>query len=124
LDFSGNCFPKENSWTESTTPWTTSARSTVDRRHCLSRELAEARPPAALVPESFDQGAGERKGGQANSMVGLPWLGRRWKGVSPTVELRSREDDGKGFGIARGRVLFVGLVFRVMVPQLLLLLSQ
>jgi hypothetical protein len=29
-----------------------------------------------------------------------------------------------GFGIARGRVLFVGLVFRVMVPRLLLLLSQ
>jgi hypothetical protein len=27
------------------------------------------------------------------------------------------------FGIARGRVLFVGLVFRVMVPRLLLLLS-
>jgi hypothetical protein len=48
------------------------------------------------VPESFDRGAGERKGGQANSMAGLPWLGRRWKGVSPTVELRSREDDGKG----------------------------
>jgi hypothetical protein len=29
-----------------------------------------------------------------------------------------------GFGIARGRVLFVGLVFRVMVPRLLLLLSR
>jgi hypothetical protein len=29
-----------------------------------------------------------------------------------------------GFGIARGRALFVGLVFRVMVPRLLLLLSQ
>jgi hypothetical protein len=28
-----------------------------------------------------------------------------------------------GFGTARGRVLFVGLVFRVMVPRLLLLLS-
>jgi hypothetical protein len=29
-----------------------------------------------------------------------------------------------GFGIARGRVLFVGLVFWVLVPQLLLLLSR
>jgi hypothetical protein len=29
-----------------------------------------------------------------------------------------------GFGIARGRVLFVGLVFCVMVPRLLLLLSR
>jgi hypothetical protein len=28
------------------------------------------------------------------------------------------------FGIARGRVLFVGLVFCVLVPRLLLLLSQ
>jgi hypothetical protein len=29
-----------------------------------------------------------------------------------------------GFGIARGRVFFVGLVFCVMVPRLLLLLSR
>jgi hypothetical protein len=29
-----------------------------------------------------------------------------------------------GFGIAQGRVLFVGLVFYVMVPRLLLLLSR
>jgi hypothetical protein len=29
-----------------------------------------------------------------------------------------------GFGIARGRVLFVGLVFCVLVPRLLLLLSR
>jgi hypothetical protein len=29
-----------------------------------------------------------------------------------------------GFGIARGRVLFIGLVFCVMVPWLLLLLSR
>jgi hypothetical protein len=29
-----------------------------------------------------------------------------------------------GFGIARGRVLFVGLVFWVLVPRLLLLLSR
>jgi hypothetical protein len=48
------------------------------------------------VPESSDRGAGERKGGPANSMAGLLRLGRRWKGVSPTAELRSREDDGEG----------------------------
>jgi hypothetical protein len=29
-----------------------------------------------------------------------------------------------GFGIARGRVLFIGLVFCVLVPRLLLLLSR
>jgi hypothetical protein len=48
------------------------------------------------VPESSDRGAGERKGGPANSMAGLPRLRRRWEGVSPAAELRSREDDGKG----------------------------
>jgi hypothetical protein len=47
------------------------------------------RGPAAIA-------AGERKGGPANSMVGLPRLWRRWKGVSPAVELRSQEDDDKG----------------------------
>jgi hypothetical protein len=40
--------------------------------HCRSRELAGARPPAVPVPESSDRGAGEREGGPANSMVGLP----------------------------------------------------
>jgi hypothetical protein len=48
------------------------------------------------VPESSDRGAGERKGGPVNSMAELPRLGRRWKGVSPAVELWSREDDGEG----------------------------
>jgi hypothetical protein len=64
--------------------------------HCCSRELAGARPPAAPVPESSDRGAGERKGGPMNSMVRLPRLRRRWKGVSPAAELRSREDDSEG----------------------------
>jgi hypothetical protein len=32
IGFSGNCFPNENSWTESTSLWTAPARSTVDRR--------------------------------------------------------------------------------------------
>jgi hypothetical protein len=91
--FSGNCFPDENSWTESTSPWTTPARSTVDRRPL---PLSGARPPAAPVPESSDRGVGERKGGPVDSLAGLTRLGRRWKGVSPAVELRSQEDDGEG----------------------------
>jgi hypothetical protein len=77
--------------------------------HCRSRELTGAQPPAALVPESSDRGAGERKGGPVNSMVGLPRLGRRWKGVSPVVELRSREDDDEGaLRAKRGSVGGVG----------------
>jgi hypothetical protein len=61
------------------------------------------------VPESSDCGAGERKGGPANSMVGLLRLGRRWKGVSPMAELRSREDDGEGtLRAKRGSVGGVG----------------
>jgi hypothetical protein len=56
--------------------------------HCRSQELAGARALAALVPESSDRGAGERKGGPVNSMAMLPQLGRWWKGVSPAVELR------------------------------------
>jgi hypothetical protein len=36
-----------------------------------------------------------------NSMAGLPRLRRRWKGVSPAAELRSREDDGEGAVRAR-----------------------
>jgi hypothetical protein len=44
-----------------------------------------------------------------NSMAGLPRLERRWKGVSPAMELRSREDDGEGTWRAkRGSVGGVG----------------
>jgi hypothetical protein len=64
--------------------------------HCRSRELAEARPPAAPVPESSDRGAGERKGGPVNSMAGLPRLERRWKGVSLATEALARKGDGEG----------------------------
>jgi hypothetical protein len=77
--------------------------------HCRSWELAGARPPAAPVPESSDRGAGERKGRLANSMEGLPRLGRQWKGVSPAAELRSREDDSEGaLRAKRGSVGGVG----------------
>jgi hypothetical protein len=53
------------------------------------------------VPESSDQGAGEREGGPANSMAGLPLLGRRWKGGSPAAETSARKDDGEGAVRAR-----------------------
>jgi hypothetical protein len=64
--------------------------------HCRSRELAGARPLAAPVPESSDRGVGERKGGPANSMAGLPWLRRRWKKVSPGMDTLAQKDDGEG----------------------------
>jgi hypothetical protein len=69
--------------------------------HCRSPELAGAQPPAAPVPESSDQGAGERKGGPVNSKVGLPRLGRRWKDGSPATETSARKDDGEGAVRAR-----------------------
>jgi hypothetical protein len=96
IEFSGNCFPKENLWTESTSPWTAPARPPWTSGHCRSRELTGARPPAAPVPESSDRGVDEREGGPANSMAGLPWLGRRWKSVSPATETSARKDDDEG----------------------------
>jgi hypothetical protein len=54
----------------------------------------------STTPRS-DRGAGERKGGPANSMAGLPRLGRRWKGVSPAAEASSRKGDGEGAARAR-----------------------
>jgi hypothetical protein len=69
--------------------------------HCRSRELVGARPPATPVPESSDRGAGEREGGSANSMVGLPQLGRRWKSVSLATETLAWKDYGEGTVRAR-----------------------
>jgi hypothetical protein len=69
--------------------------------HCRSQELAGARPPAAPVPESSDQGAGEREGGPVNSMAGLPWLGRQWKSVSQVTEASAQKGDGEGAVRAR-----------------------
>jgi hypothetical protein len=47
-------------------------------------------PPAAPVPESSNQGAGEGKDGQASSTMGSPRVGRRWRGVSSVAEPRLR----------------------------------
>jgi hypothetical protein len=42
-------------------------------------------------------------------MAGLPWLGRRWKGVSPAAEASARKGDGEGAVRAkRGSVRGVG----------------
>jgi hypothetical protein len=38
--------------------------------HCRMWELTGPRPPAAPVPESFSQGAGEGKEGPASSTAG------------------------------------------------------
>jgi hypothetical protein len=69
--------------------------------HCRSRELTRARPPTVSVPESSDRRAGEGEGGPANSMAGLPRLGRRWKGGSPATESSTRKGDGEGAVRAR-----------------------
>jgi hypothetical protein len=53
------------------------------------------------VPESSDRGAGEREGGPANPMVGLPRLGRRWRGGSPATETSTRKNGGEGAVRAR-----------------------
>jgi hypothetical protein len=71
--------------------------------HCRSREFTGARPPAAPVPESSDLGAGERKGGPANPMVGLPRLGRRWRGGSLVTETSAPKNDSEGTVRARRR---------------------
>jgi hypothetical protein len=91
IGFSGNCFPKENSWTESTSPWTVPTRSTVDRRPL---PLSGARRSSA----SGRSGARELRprGGPVNSMAGLPRLGRQWKSISPATDTLARKDDGEG----------------------------
>jgi hypothetical protein len=52
-------------------------------------------------PRAPTEGAGEREGGPANSMAGLPRLRRRWKSVSPETETLARKDDGEGAVRAR-----------------------
>jgi hypothetical protein len=44
-----------------------------------------------------------------NSMVGLPWLGRQWKSVSPATDTSAQKDDSEGVMRAkRGGVGGVG----------------
>jgi hypothetical protein len=53
--------------------------------HCHMRELTGARPPAAPMPESSGQGAGEGKEGPTSSTTGSPWVGRRWRRIPPVA---------------------------------------
>jgi hypothetical protein len=103
LNFSGIVFLKETRGPSARVrgprrpgpPWTGG--------HCHAQELTGARPPAAPVPESSDRGAGERKGGLANSMAG------RWKGISPATEASAQKGDDEGTVRAkRGSVGGVG----------------
>jgi hypothetical protein len=50
--------------------------------------------------------------------------GEKWSFGPEGLHLVSISVHLLGHGIARGRVLFIGLVFRVMAPWLLLLLSR
>jgi hypothetical protein len=80
-EFPGIVFLKKN-------PWTAPAWSTVDWRALPRLGAHEAWPPAAPMPESSNQGAGEGNDGQASSTTGLPRFGRRWRGVSLAAEPR------------------------------------
>jgi hypothetical protein len=80
-------------------------------RTVAQRRPTGARPPAAPVLKSSDQGAGEGKEGSVSSMAGSPWVGRLWRAISPAasgsataviaVELKSG-------GNERGRMLGAG----------------
>jgi hypothetical protein len=96
IGFSRNCFPKENSWTESTSPWIAPARSTVDRRPLLLSGAHRSSASGRSSARELRPRAGKREGGPANSMAGLPRLGSWWKSVSLATETLSRKDDGEG----------------------------
>jgi hypothetical protein len=81
-------------------PWTT---GTPVHRGLAAIAALESAP----VPESSNRGAGEREGGPANSMAGLPRLGRQWKGGSPATEISAQKDDGEGAVRARRGALEV-----------------
>jgi hypothetical protein len=96
LDFLEIVFLKENPWTESTSPWTAPARSTVDRRP-LSR-LGAHRSSA-----SYRSGARELR---PSLMVGLSRLGRRWKGDGEGAVRAKRVSVGGVGGFTEGGVSF------------------
>jgi hypothetical protein len=94
IGFSRNCFPKGNSCTESTSPWTAPAQSTVDRRPLpcsgAHRSSASGRSGAR---ELRSRGGGEE--GQAGELNG--------------VVATAQEDDGEGaLRAMRGSVGGVG----------------
>jgi hypothetical protein len=101
LDFSGNCFPNENSWTESTSPWTASAQSTVDRRPLplsgARRSSASGRSGAReLRPR------GGREGGWAGELNGRVAAARKAvEGRLTGGGTLARKGDGEGAVRAR-----------------------
>jgi hypothetical protein len=69
IGFSGNCFPKENSWTESMSPWTAPAWSTVDWQPLpLSRVHRSSASGRSGARELRPRGG--REGGQADKLNG------------------------------------------------------
>jgi hypothetical protein len=124
IGFSGNCFPKQNLWTESTSPWTALAPSTVDRRPLpLSGPRRSSGSGRSGAQELRLRGG--REDGRAGELNGgLLRLGRRWKGVSPVAEALTRKGDGEGMvrvrregvggvgGFAEGGVGFYGAEVR------------
>jgi hypothetical protein len=81
--------------------------------HCHAQELIGAQPLTAPMPKSSGQKAGEGKEGPTSSTVESPWVGRRWRGLSPAalgaamavtaVELRSGENEkGRTLGQCEG----------------------
>jgi hypothetical protein len=69
IGFSGNYFPKENSWTESTSPWTAPARSTVDRRPLLLSGACQSSASGRFGAREL-QPRGGREGGRASELNG------------------------------------------------------
>jgi hypothetical protein len=93
LDFSENCFPKENSWTESTSPWTAPARSTVDRRPL---PLSGARRSSASGRSGAREhrSRGRREEGRAGELNG---------GVAAAREAVEGRLTGGGASVSGGR---------------------
>jgi hypothetical protein len=109
IGFSGNCFPKGNPWTKSTSPWTTPARSTVDWRPLshsgAHRSSASGRSGAReLRPRGGgeERWAGELNGGVAAAREAV-------EGHLTSGGASAREDDGEGtLRAKRGSVGGVG----------------
>jgi hypothetical protein len=63
LEFSGNCFPKGNPWTESTSPWTTSGAgprwTTVTVSEVADRRMAGTAPRARNLTAVVGKGRGD-----------------------------------------------------------------
>jgi hypothetical protein len=96
IGFSRNCFPKGNPWTESTSPWTALARSTMDRRP-LSRSRAHwssASDRSGARELRLRDGGEEGRAGEPNG--GVAAAQEAVEGHLTGGGALAREDDGKG----------------------------